>query len=230
MKAKEVMTTEVVTARPDTAYKHLVELMIEHHVSGVPIVDEQGRLVGIVTEADLVDKPAYGDPPKGILGTVHELVFGPSVDVVVKTMALDAGRLMTDRVYTAHGEDDVRDVARRLLHHSIKRMPVVDDDVRVIGIVSRRDLLAAFARPDEDIEADIAVVLGNPLMVPENASVEEVHVRDGQVVLRGSVEHPSDIVVVTAAVRGVAGVVDVDCRLSARSPEPNLSAFSRPLV
>lgn len=229
MKIADVMTSTVVTATPDTSFKHLVELMIEHRISGVPIVDARGRLLGIVTEADLVDKPAYGESPRGMLGTVHELMFGPSIDVVVKAMALTAGRLMTDHVYTAHPGDSVQDVSRRLLQHTIKRMPVVTEDGRVVGIVSRRDLLAAFTRPDDEIKAEVVAVLNNPLMAPEDAKVE-VEVRDGRVLLRGSVEHPSDVAVVNAAARGVVGVVSVETELSARSPEPTLTAFSRPLA
>lgn len=230
MKTREVMTTEVVTGTLGDSYKHLVELMIEHQVSGVPIVDDQGRILGIVTEADLVDKQAYGERRKGILAALHQAMFGPALDVAKKAWATSASGLMTETVHTAHVDDDVRDVARRLLKHTIKRMPVVDQDGRVVGIVSRRDLLVAFARPDDEIKREVARVLMNPFTVPEDASVEDIHVRDGRVVLRGSVEYPSDIAVVTAAVRHVVGVIGVESQLHARSPEPELTEFSRPLA
>lgn len=230
MKTNQVMTTDVVTATLGASFKQLVELMIEHRVSGIPIVDDERRLLGIVTEADLVDKQAYGDRREGVLGALHDAMFGPSLDVAKKAWALSASGLMTETVYTADPDDEVRDVARRLLERSIKRMPVVDRDGHLVGIVSRRDLLAAFARPDDEIKRDVARILARPLEVPEDATVEDIHVRGGRVVLRGSVEHPSDIPVVAAAVRRVVGVITVETQLFARSPEPELTAFSRPLA
>ena len=230
MKVRDVMTADVVTAGVNTPYKHLVETMIERQVSGIPIIDDDGRLVGIVTEADLVDREAYGERPKGLLNLLRELMFGPSADVIVKAAALTARGLMTESVQTARPGDDVTEVARRILHRSIKRMPVVDANDKVVGIVSRRDLLAAYARPDEEIKRDVNRTLANPLAVPEDAAIEDVHVRNGRVVLRGAVEHPSDIAVVNAAVRALPGVITVECQLFPREPEPQMTgSFGPPL-
>jgi CBS domain-containing protein len=230
VKMRDVMTTDVATASLDTPYKRLIETMLERQVSGIPIVDERAQLLGIVTEADLVDKQAYGHLPESLLGMLHELVFGPPIDVARKAWAMTAGGLMTSRVHTAAPDDDVAHVARRLLERNVKRMPVVDDEGVVVGIVSRRDLLAAFARPDDEIAADIQRVLASPRSVPEDARVEDVHVRNGLIVLRGTVRHPSDLAVVTGAVRGVTGVIAVESQLHAREPEPVLTGpFGPPL-
>jgi CBS domain-containing protein len=229
MKVRDVMTTDVVTAGVDTPYKQLVETMVERRVSGIPIVDGERHLLGIVTEADLVDKEAYGQRPKRLLGLLRELMFGPSLDVIVKAVALTAQGLMTESVQTAAPDDDVAEVARRLLHRSIKRMPVVDTHGAVVGIVSRRDLLAAYARPDDDIKRDVYRSLANPLAVPEDAAVEDVHVRNGLVVLRGRVHFPSDVAVVEGVIRALPGVISVECQLFAREPEPERTAFGPPL-
>ena len=230
MKVRDVMTADVVTAGLDTPYKRLVEIMLEHGVSGVPVVDGVGRLLGIVTEADLVGKQAYGRPSERLLGLLHQVVFGPPAKVLDKAWALTAARLMTDGVYTAAPDEDVADVARRLLERSVKRLPVVSRDNVVVGIVSRRDLLAAYARPDEEIRREVWRTLGNPLAVPEDAEVEDVHVRNGRVVLRGRVKHPSDVPVLEAAARRIRGVVNVECQLFAREPEPQMTGpFGPPL-
>lgn len=231
MKIRDVMTTDVVTARLETPYKQLVELMMEHGITGLPVVDDDGRVLGIVTEADLVDKTAYGDPPGGILGMIKQAVFGPPADIARRAWAMTAGGLMTADVYTASPDDEVAPVARRLVERDIKRMPVVDVGDRLLGIVSRRDLLAAFARPDGQIAADVQRLLGNMLAVPEDLHVEGVDVDDGVVRLSGTVHHPSDIGVVVAAIRGIPGVVAVETELSAREPEPELTGpLTPPLV
>jgi CBS domain-containing protein len=217
------MTTDVVTAGLETTYKSLVEKMLDARVSGIPVVDDRGRLLGIVTEADLVDKQAYGTAPEGLLGMLHQVVFGPPSDVAQKAWALTAGGLMTAQVHTASPDEDVTQAARRLVERGIKRLPVVDADAVVVGVVSRRDVLAAFARPDEQIAADVRLALADPLSVPEDARVEDVHVRNGRVVLRGTVERPSDVDVVSAAVRRVSGVITVESQLFARGPEPQFS-------
>jgi CBS domain-containing protein len=230
VKIRDVMTTDVATASLDTPYKRLIEMMLERRVSGIPIVDERARLLGIVTEADLVDKQAYGRPPESLLGMLHQLVFGPPTDVAQKAWALTGSGLMTSSVHTAEAGEDVAHVARRLLERNVKRMPVVDEHGVVVGIVSRRDLLAAFARPDDEIAADIERVLASPRSVPDDARVDHVHVLNGLIVLRGTVKHPSDLAVVTGAVRAVTGVIGVESQLHAREPEPQLTGPIGPPV
>lgn len=229
MKIRDVMTTDVITAHVDMPFKALVETMIDRNITGIPIVDDDGRLLGIVTEADLVDKQAYGEPPQGFLDMVHHAVFGPPADTAQKAWAMTAHGLMTKNVHTAAPGDDVTSVARRLLERGIKRMPVVADNGVVVGIVSRRDLLAAYARPDAELTAAVRKVLANPLAVPEDARLEYLEVRDGVVRLAGSVNHPSDVAVTAAALRAIPGVVDVETRLSAREPDPELS-LDRPIA
>ena len=227
MRVSDVMTTEVVTVELTTPYKRLVELMLDRRITGLPVVDDAGRLLGLVTEADLVDKQAYGNPPEGLLGMVHQAVFGPPSDVARRAWALTAGGLMTSAVHTARPDEEIAPVARRLVEGNVKRLPVVDENGVVVGIVSRRDLLAVFARPDGLIEAHLRRVLADVLTVPEDAEIDDLQVRDGVVWVRGWVHHPSDIAVVAAAVRSVPGVVAADIDLAAREPEPELTGPPR---
>jgi CBS domain-containing protein len=220
MKVADVMTKEVVTAGLTTPYKSVVEMLIEHAISAVPVVDEHGRLVGLVSEADLVDKEAYGDRPRRLATVLHDAVFGPSSEVVRRAAALTASGLMSERPATARPGEDVAKVARRMLELRLKRLPVVDEKGGLIGIVSRRDLLRAFTRTDVEINASIRELLASPLHAPDDVFIVRVEVQDGLVKLWGTVERPSDVGVVEGVVRRVPGVVGVDARLEARSPEP----------
>ena len=129
---------------------------------------------------------------------------------------------MTEKPMTVRPDDRLLTAARRMLEWKIKRLPVVDAEGELVGIVSRRDLLRGYARPDDEIAVDVHQVLRNPRHVPENVAVERMTVRDGVVEFHGWVEFPTDIPVVEAAVRSVPGVVDVNIHLFAREPEPRL--------
>ena len=230
MKVAEVMTTEVVTAGLTTPYKRVVEMLIEHAISAVPVVNEHGRLVGLVSEADLVDKEAYGDRPRRLVTVLHDSVFGPSSEVVRRAAALTASGLMSEAPATAHPTEDVAAVARRMLALRLKRLPVVDEDGDLVGIVSRRDLLRAFTRSDLEIDASIREILASPRYAPDDIAIVRIEVHDGLVTLWGTVEYPSDVGVVEGVVRRVPGVVAVDARLEARSPEPERGPLVPPVL
>jgi CBS domain-containing protein len=213
------MTSPVVTARSDTSFQELVELMLRHDISGVPIVGPGDFLVGIVTEADLVSKEAFGARRRP-LDVAAAYAFRAENVWATKARAMIAGELMSAPVRTARPDDQLRYAAARMVTDGVKRLPVVDDDGRVVGIVSRCDVLAVFSRPDEEIVAEVAHVLADALVVPDD---HDVHgdVRDGVVTLRGSVERARDVAVIDAALRDVAGVVDViaaDVKVRAPSP------------
>lgn len=211
MKVKDVMTTDVLTVRPETSFKDTVELLVENRVSGVPVVDTNDRILGLVTEADLVSKKAFDLRHRRPLAAVAELVSGAR-RWAEKAAGLTAGQLMSDRVVTVTAGMDVRAVARKMLDLGVKRFPVVDDDGRLIGIVARQDLLRAFHRPDADIAAEIDLKLSDPLYAPEDHSVTAV-VEDGVVTLLGSVRFSGELPVVLGLVSNVPGVVQVDSRL-----------------
>ena len=228
MKVTDVMTTAVVTAELTTPYKRLAELMIEHGISGLPVLDEHGRLVGLVSEADLVDKEAYGDRPRRLLTVLHDAMVGPAPDLLRRAKALTASGLMTEAPVSARPDEAVAVVARRMIDLRLKRLPVVDMDGTLVGIVSRRDVLRAFTRSDDEIEAEIRTVLASPTHVPDDIAVVRVEVHDGLVTLWGTVEYPRDAGAVEGVVRRVPGVVAVDARLEARRPEPELGRLVPP--
>lgn len=211
MKVKDVMTTEVVTVREDTPFKDIVELLVEHRISGVPVVDANGLLVGMVTEADLVSKKAFDLHNRRPLAAVAELISGAS-RWSGKASGLTAGQVMSDRVVAVTPGEDVRAVARRMLDLGVKRFPVLDDG-RLVGIISRQDLLRLFHRPDRDIAAELEVKLANPLYAPEDHSVTAV-VEDGVVTLIGSVRFSGEVPVVVGLASDVPGVVQVDNRIT----------------
>ncbi|HEX6567587.1 MAG TPA: CBS domain-containing protein, partial [Acidimicrobiales bacterium] len=142
---RDVMTTDVVTVGPAATYGEIVDRLLAHDVSGLPVIDPDGTLLGIVTEADLVSREAYGPDRRRPLGLIVDHLRDRDPAWVRKASATTARDLMTHVVTTASPDDEVRVTARNMLESGHKRLPVVATDGRLIGIVSRRDVLAATA-------------------------------------------------------------------------------------
>ena len=211
MKIKDVMTTEVLTVVEDTPFKDVVDLLVEHRISSVPVVDDEGHLVGLVTEADLMSKEAFDLRHRRPLAAVSELISGTS-RWSGKASGLTAGAVMTQRVVTIGPAEDVRAAARRMLELGVKRFPVVEHG-RVVGIVSRQDLLRIFHRPDADILAELEAKMASSLYAPEDHSVT-ASVADGVVTLTGSVRWSGEVPVMVGLAADVAGAVHVDDRIT----------------
>ncbi|HWS47665.1 MAG TPA: CBS domain-containing protein, partial [Acidimicrobiia bacterium] len=210
------MSQPVRTVRPETPFKDVVDCLVRSEVSSVPVVDDGGRVVGIVTEADLVSKEAYDGHRPRALTLLADLLSGREHHWATKAAGFVAADVMTRGVVACGPDEEVRVVARRMLQRGVKRMPVVDGD-ELVGIVTRRDILRTFSRSDDDIAADVALVLvSHP---PEDHHVE-CSVTDGVVTLTGDIRYPSDEPIVVGLVRAVDGVVDVIARLRPREPEP----------
>jgi CBS domain-containing protein len=216
MKIKDVMTTEVLTVQEDTPFKDVVELLVEHRVSGVPVVDTEGNLRGLVTEADLVSKEAFDLRHRRPLAAVTELISGSS-RWSGKAAGLTAREVMTERVVVVEPGADVRTAARKMLDLGVKRLPVVEDG-RVVGIVSRQDLLRIFHRPDADIAAELEVKMASPLYAPEDHTVI-ASVADGVVTLTGRVSFAGEVPVIEGLAADVLGVVHVDSRITYDRPD-----------
>lgn len=211
MKVKDVMTTEVLTVAEDTPFKDVVDLLVEHRISSVPVVDDERRLVGLVTEADLMSKEAFDLRHRRPLAIVAELISGTS-RWSGKASGLTAGAVMTERVVTVGPAADVRAAARRMLELGVKRFPVVEDG-RLVGIVSRQDLLRIFHRADADIVAELEVKMASPLYAPDDHTVI-ADVADGVVTLTGSVRWSGEVPVMVGLAAGVAGVVEVNNQIT----------------
>ncbi|MFF8479414.1 CBS domain-containing protein [Streptomyces antibioticus] len=204
----DVMTHTVVALRDEVAFKDIARTMRRWRVSALPVLDEDGRVVGVVSEADLLPKEMLrdGDPDR----------FGRSPvrpDPAAKADAVVARDLMTAPAVTVRADDTVARAARLMAHRHLKRLPVVDDDGVLLGVVSRSDLIKVFLRDDTEIADEIRreVVARFPA-APTGPVRVEVH--DGVVTLTGRVWDASLVALVTRLVRTVEGVVDVDCALS----------------
>lgn len=149
MKVSEIMSRPVISVTPQTGIKTAAELLVECAISALPVLDSNGRLVGIVSEADLLPIETRPDPRS------QATPLAPSAGSAPETVA----DVMTRRVVTVTVDTDVSQAARIMIGATVKRLPVVDGR-RVVGIVSRRDLVKVIARRDEDIQGEVVRRLG----------------------------------------------------------------------
>jgi CBS domain-containing protein len=218
MKIDDVMTSPVVSVQPETPYKEVVELLVASDISGLPVIDRNGSLVGIVTEADLVSKEAYGGRRHRAVALLADVLSARPHHWATKGLGSVAADVMTTGVATCAPDEDTRVVARRMLERGVKRMPVVQDGT-VVGMVSRQDLLRMFTRNDDAIAADVAQVLTTGANRLDDAHVRS-SVVDGIVTLTGDVRYAWDVPIVAVMARDVAGVIDVVNHVHNREPNP----------
>jgi CBS domain-containing protein len=215
---KEYMTTNVVGAHPEASFKEVVELMTIYDVSGVPVIDAEGGLLGLVTEADLMSKEVYTcGHRRRPLAFLTEFMRGRKPAWLEKAEARCAKELMTADVQTVGPDEPLRTAARIMLRKGIKRLPVVEAG-KVVGIISRHDVVSAFDRPDATLAEAVERFLAQCLFVPPEASIT-VTVNDGVVTLEGSVHYQSDRRVAEALTASMDGVVGVDNLLHFREPD-----------
>jgi CBS domain-containing protein len=207
---KEVMTTNVVVAAQDTPFQAVADLLIEHGVSGLPVVDA-GRVVGVVSEADLLYKEEfkqryYGDDYRPPLRARLRHRLGEGGPPEEKSVGETAGELMTSPAIVTTPNASVVVAVRLMDRHGVKRLPVVDADGLLVGIVSRRDVLKAFVRDDDEIRR--RVVEGIRLATPDiDTDGVRVAVRDGVVTLSGEVRRNDQAITVAWVAGNVDGVV-----------------------
>jgi CBS domain-containing protein len=205
MKVEELMTREVVTVSGETSLKDVAALLVERHISGLPVCDADGRVLGTVSEADILAKEqgvVRGGPP------LSWLTEAASYESVVKGAARTAWEAMTAPAITIEPDEPVTQATRLMLRHRVNRLPVVRDG-ELVGIVSRSDLVRAFARPDDEIAAEIRESVSGRLLGADDWL--EVEVDDGDVRLEGVVAARSDARLLERLVARVPGVVSVEC-------------------
>lgn len=207
MHVAEVMTTAVITAGEQTAFRDLVSLLAAHSISSVPIVDADGTLVGLVTEADLLSKEAY---PEGrsrrALTLLADMLGGKETRWLARADGVVAGDIMSLDPASVPPTADVHTAARLLLDGGVSQLPVVEDG-RLVGIVTRRDLLRVFLRNDDAVLADTKAALRAAL--GEDAAAVSVTVENGLVTLTGELPQHGQDTAARTAVEGVPGVVEV---------------------
>ncbi|GHF72149.1 hypothetical protein GCM10018790_57490 [Kitasatospora xanthocidica] len=204
---ESVMTSPVVLVSPETGFREIVTLLSEYDITGVPVVDPEGRPLGVVSEADLLRTLAAQEDPGSLLPAPESAQAGPDGEVTAEDL------MTTQPVCTTPGTSVVA-AARTMSRHGLKRLPVLDEEGRVIGMVSRGDLLRVFLREDMVIRREIVEeVLGRI----EGVSPAEigVEVTQGRVVLSGTVPEPHLVPIVLNLCRSVDGVVSVTDRLGA---------------
>lgn len=199
----DVLTREVTSVGRDAGFKEIVRLMRERVVSALPVLDEEGRVVGVVSEADLLPKEEFRDSDPDRFTQRRRLAD------LAKAGGLTAGELMTSPALTTRPDATLAQAARTLARARVKRLPVVNERGVLEGIVSRADLLKVFLRDDEDIAEEVRREVVAYLF-PAPASAVRVRVHDGVVQLAGRVRDTSLIPVAARLVRAVEGVVDVD--------------------
>ena len=204
-RVKDVMTAEVVAVRRDTTFKELAATLRRYRVSAFPVVDDDHKVIGVVSEADMLAKEAMTEP-----GVVAELLHHSDVR---KAEGMTAGALMTHQVITVSPEDSIEQAARMMHFLKVRQLPVVNSGGGLVGIVSRSDLLSVFDRPDEDIRKDIVdtMLLHEFLVDPRQFRVT---VEAGVVTLEGTPETAALGRDLVRKARHVPGVVAVRDRLA----------------
>jgi len=208
MKVRDIMTTDPVKVTADTRLREAARLMVRHRVSGLPVVDEGGKLIGILSEGDFIRREAGRDRPHGV--SLLDAVFGEGElqPVGAETVA----EIMTRSVVTITQEATVGESARVKGRRNEKRLPVVDLEGELIGIVSRADVVGAFTKPDDVIEDEVREDLIRRLLFLDPELVE-VSVSDGVVTLEGELENRTEAHLLEELSRRIAGVVRVESRL-----------------
>ncbi len=206
MRAREIMSTPVITVYRDTALKEVAETMATRHISGVPVVERDGRLCGIISESDVLIKLEYAAlRDENRLGLLDRLA--DKLGAVPKPHARTAGELMTVDVITAGPDATLREVVHLMTSRAVNRLPIVEG-TRVIGIITRADVLRILARPDDAITQEVRWRLQHDLWIdPKTVTVVT---QNGVVTLGGMVETRVDAELAARWAATVAGVVDVD--------------------
>lgn len=215
----DVMARDPITVTPEAHFKDIERSLAEHHVSMLPVVDGEGRAVGVVSETDLVLKTEAAIATASGLGlrARHQLA---------KAAATTARGLMSSPPVCIEPGARLARAARLMREHAVNQLLVVSKG-RLLGVVTRGDLLKSYLRPDRDIRTDIVdgVIVGimwlNPLEF-------EVDVRDGVVDITGVLEQRSHVEILIDLVRGVEGVVDVRPALSYRSDDRETAVLTAP--
>jgi CBS domain-containing protein len=213
-RVKDVMTTQVVAVRRGATFKEMAATLRRYRISALPVVDENRKVIGVVSEADLLAKEALAGH-----GMIDGLVHYREVR---KADGVTAGDLMTHPAVTIRPEDTVEQAARLIYSLRIKRLPVVNAGGGLVGLITRTDLLAVYDRPDTEIRAEVEDVILHEFL--EDPRQFAVGVKDGVVTLQGSPETVALGHHVVRKVRQVAGVVAVHDRLSYPKESPVVAA------
>lgn len=206
MRVIDLMTTEVVTVTADMSLKEAARTMTDLGVSGLPVLDDAGAIIGIITEADFLAREAGRSEPRRrrLLDALFNEPQIAEAESVEEAMTLDP--------VVIYPEASLTEAARVMVNHGVKRLPVVDSEGHLRGVISRADVVAAFTRPDDIIEDEIREDVIRRILFLEADSVEVV-VDDGVVRLSGAVPTKSDARLLEELTRRLDGVVRLESNI-----------------
>jgi CBS domain-containing protein len=216
---KDVMSTHVIAVRQGAPYKEMAAMLHEQRVSAFPVIDDDNKVIGVVSEGDLLTKEALEGTVPRTLQTLTQQ------SVRTRVNAVTAADLMTKPPVTIGPEEPVTHAARLMFNTRVKRLPVTDGDGTLIGIVTRSDVLSVYSRPDTDIQRQVTqeLILDTFLCDPDRFTVT---VRNGIVTIKGTLETTQVGLDIISAIRHMEGVVFVRDRLSYPQDSPYRPAAS----
>lgn len=226
MKVRDIMSTKVVTASPSTTIRDIAGLMVEKHVSGLPVLSDSGTLVGMVSEGDLLRRPELGTQKHRRRWVSFFSGVDEQAREFTKTHALHAGDVMTKEVIHVSEQTPLGDLVGLMEKHNIKRLPVLSDG-KLVGIVSRADLLRALAArqanplpPPAESDATIRAAMNEVLKNEEWAmsAMVNVIVSEGAVHLWGVIDSDDQRQALRVAAENIPGVTAVVEHLSFSLP------------
>jgi len=223
MKVGDVMTRSVAAVRPETPLRDVAALMVERGISGVPVVDAEGSVLGIVSEADFVIKE------RGVVADRNRLlqrIFGKSRKEraeLAKIEATTAGEAMTSPAITVEATDTLQAVAELMASRRINRLPVIEG-IRLVGIVTRADLVRAYVRSDAELERLVREEVLAKTAFTLEPEVFEVVVQSGIVHLGGRVDRRSLAETIVEVTHGLGGIVGVESHLTWEMDDVDLPA------
>jgi CBS domain-containing protein len=216
MKIADAMSADVITVSPQTPLKDAAALLARHRISGLPVVEEE-QVVGVVSEADIVARSTGSRESRSLLGEL----FG-SRRCHEDVGATHAWEAMTSPAITIGPGRPVVEAARVMVERRVNRLPVVEDS-RLVGIVTRADLVRAYVRPDEEIEREIREDVAETALWIDGSQLQ-IGVDRGVVQLAGEVDRRADAELLEHFTAAVPGVVSVASGLRWRFDEPKLPA------
>lgn len=209
MRVQDLMTANPLTVRTTATLKDAAALLVEHRISGLPVVDDEGRALGVLSEGDILFKESEAPERRSVFSRM--LAAHPN-GADLKLSARTVGEAMTAPALTIGPRRPVTKAATTMIERGVNRLPVVDNDERVIGIITRADLVRAFVRSDAEVEREIREdVLQRGLWL--EADRVRVDVTNGEVRLTGDVESKTNAELIPTFVQHVPGVVSVLSKL-----------------
>jgi len=212
MRVQDVMTTDVATTGPDAPLKEAAMELVRRRISGMPVVSGDLQVIGVVSEADILAKES-GEPRGG--GFLRWLVDPGDPWIRARFDAVTVEEAMSTPAQTITPDRPIAEAATIMLDEGVNRLPVVDSGGTLVGLVSRGDLVRAFARPDDEILEDIEEDVIRRAMWLDPKTLD-VTVTNGVVTLAGEVATAADAEILPTFTRKVPGVVGVNSSLTYR--------------